>query len=64
MNPDLEGLVAELKKRGAIPLVVLYGIPKDGGVDLDFLTTPAYEDADAQLKSDTAKAVSDISNNL
>lgn len=57
MNPDYEGLVNYMKSLNAVPLIVVYGVEKDGGVDLNFFWTDAYEGADVQLKADTKEAV-------
>jgi hypothetical protein len=65
MNPDYEGLVKELKSRKAIPLVIVYGVENDGGgVDLDYMTTPAYGDADSQLQSDIKDSVDRVVSEL
>lgn len=64
MKPDYEGLVEYMKGKGSIPLVVIYGKEANGGVDLDFLTTPAYDDADATLKGDIKSTVKRVAEAL
>ncbi len=64
MNPDYEGLVGELKRRDAIPLVLVYGVQEGDKVKLDFLTTPAYDDSDSVLKGDIKSAVEKVVTSL
>lgn len=64
MEKDYEGLIAELKRRDAVPLVIIFGKENSGGVDLDFLTTPAYSDADSTLKADIKEVVGKVQNEL
>lgn len=55
MNPDYEGLIGYLKEKSAIPLVIVFANETSNGITLDYLTTPAYDDADATLKKDIIK---------
>jgi len=63
MNPDYEGLVSHMKGLSAIPLVVIYA-KEDGGVELNYFTTPAYDDADATLKADIKSTVERVVGDL
>lgn len=51
---------AELVKRGARPLLVLYGVQDDKGIMLNFFLTDEYDASDSQLKKDVTAAVEQI----
>lgn len=58
MDFDYNAFVADLKSKNAVPLVVVYGTSASGGgVDLDWLSTNAFDNGDKTLKHDTTKAV-------
>lgn len=63
MNADYEGLIDYMKGLGAVPLVVIYA-KDETPIKLDFLTTPAYDDADSTLKADIKLAVERVGKEL
>lgn len=64
MEKDYAGLVEHMKGLGAVPLVIIYGKEVSDGVQLDYFTTPAFDDADATLKSDIKSTVAKVADNL
>lgn len=67
MTFDYNELVEYLKGKGAIPMVIIYAQnPASEGAEvmIDYLTTPAWDDADAQLKADTQKAVAAVADEI
>lgn len=57
MNFDYDAFVADLKSKNLVPLVVIYGVQASSGVDLNWLSTNAFDNGDSTLKHDTVKAV-------
>jgi hypothetical protein len=56
----MDQLQTLIQEKGAIPLIVLYGIPDSTGVLLDFITTPEFEGASPELKTDAINSVDKI----
>lgn len=57
MEFNFEALKQELLDKKAVPMVIIYAVPGEGGTDLDFLTTPVYDKAEPQLKRDVTKVI-------
>lgn len=64
MQFDYDAFVADLKNRKAIPLIVLFGVPDSTGVNLDWFSTSAYDNADDTLKADANSALERVSTQI
>lgn len=55
---NLDDLVAAMKAKEGLPMIVLYGMPQpDGTTLLDFTLCQAYENSDPQLQKDAVAAL-------